>query len=219
MGTTGPDRVRDAAGSRRGRVLCPLQIGVDGIVSNLTVEHGPSETEDRIVIYPRRWKQVLFALGALVFVVAGFLIGVANGWQGNLGVLVAIYVGVPFFGLCFLYLIFRIAVPRPALIVSDEGILDNASVVGAGLIRWDEVKDIRATSFGTERVLVIVPKDETTILARQNPVKRRLMRMNKSLANCIVCIPGNILPMTCEELRDQIRQYRKARRRRRRIQS
>lgn len=181
-----------------------------GSMRDMAVERERKETTDPIVIYPRRWKLVLFACGALGFTLAGLAIGLASDWRTTPTVVVATYIGVPFFGFGFLYLTFRLVVRKPALVVSDEGILDNASAVGAGLIRWDEVKDIRATSFGAERMLVIVPKDEAAILARQNLVKRLVMRMNKSLSGYIVCIPGNILPMPCDELRDEIKHYWKA---------
>jgi hypothetical protein len=59
---------------------------------------------------------------------------------------------------------------------------------------------------------VIVPKDEAALLARQNPVKRLLMRANKGLAGYVVCIPENALPMTSEDLLGEIKHYRKLRR-------
>jgi hypothetical protein len=182
------------------------------------VEQGRGGTEDQLVIYPRRWKPALFTCGALVFVLAGIAIGLGSDWRASPGVVVASYMGVPFFGFCFLYLVSRLVARKPAVIVSEVGILDNATALGAGMIRWDEVRDVRVTPFGTERMLVIVPKDEAALLARQHPIKRLFMRMNKSLANAIVCIPQNILPMMCEELRDEIRRYRKMRRSRGRNQ-
>lgn len=181
-------------------------------MNDMTITHGQDGIDDRIAIYPRRWKMVLFAIGALLFVIAGLAIGLAGSWEATAAVVIATYAGVPFFGFGFLYFLYRFIIPKPALIVNDEGILDNASVVTAGLILWEEIKDIRATSFGTERMLVILPKDDEAILARQNPVKRLLMRMNRQLGGYIVWIPGNILPMSCEALRDEIKGFRKARR-------
>lgn len=155
---------------------------------------------------------MLLALGALSFVTAGLVIGSAGGWRASSTVLVATYLGVPFFGLCFLYLIYRLGVPKPAVVVSTEGILDNATALGVGMIRWDEIREVRATSVGTERMIAIVPKDEAVILARQNPVKRLFLRMNKGIANYIVCIPESVLPMTREELLGELRRYRRIRR-------
>ena len=164
------------------------------------------------MVYPRRWKMALLACGALGFVLAGLVIGYAAGWRPNLATAIATYVGVPFFGYCLLYLLFRLAVRTPSVVVSAEGIVDNATALGAGMIRWDEVREVRATSFGAQRMVAIVPKDEAALLARQNPVKRLLMRMNKRLANYVICIPENTLPMTREELLEEIRRYRKLRR-------
>lgn len=173
---------------------------------------GRGGTGDRLVVYPRRWKLALLACGALGFVLAGLVIGYAAGWRPNPVTAVATYVAVPFFGYCFLDLVYRLAVRRPAVVVSEEGILDNATALGAGMIRWEEVRGVRATSFGAQRMVAIVPKDEAALLARQNPAKRLLMRANKSLANYIVCIPESTLPMTREELLEEIGRYRRMRR-------
>jgi len=173
------------------------------------VETGRGGTQDRLVVYPRRWKLALLACGALAFVLAGLVIGYAAGWRPSVLTVVATYAAVPFFGYCFLYLLYRLAVRTPSLVVSAEGILDNATALGAGMVRWEEVREVRATSFGTRRMVVIVPKDEAAILARQNPAKRLLMRANKRLANYVIGIPEDTLPMTREELLDEIKWYRR----------
>jgi hypothetical protein len=181
-------------------------------MSEATVEKSQGGTQDRLVVYPRRWKMALLACGALGFVLAGLVIGYAAGWRPNLATAIATYVGVPFFGYCFLYLLFRLAIRKPSVVVSAEGVLDNATAVGAGMIRWEEVREVRATSFGAQRMVAIVPKDEAAILARQNPARRFLMRTNKRLAGYVVCIPENTLPMTREELLEEIKRYRRMRR-------
>lgn len=170
-------------------------------------------TEDRLVIYPRRWKLALLALGALAFVFTGLWIGgLFGGPKAGLGmVVVATYVGVPVFGLCFVYALYRLVVRKPALVVSREGILDNASALGAGMIRWEEIREVRSCHFGTQRMLVIVPRDEGAILARQNPAKRLLMLVNKSLAGYAVNIPQNVLPMSDGDVIEEIKRYRKTR--------
>lgn len=182
------------------------------VMSGAKVENGQGGTQDPLVVYPRRWKLALFALGALLFVVAGLVIGLAAGWRPNVVIVLVTYLGVPFFGFCFLYLSYRFAVRKPAVVVSEEGILDNATYLGAGMIGWEEIRAVRTSLFGTQRMLVIVPKDEAAILARQKLVKRLFMRMNKRLVNYIICIPENILPMTREELLEEIKRYRKMRR-------
>jgi hypothetical protein len=168
--------------------------------------------EARLVVYPRRGKLALLALGALAFVISGLVIGAAASWRPYPVTVVATYVGVPFFGFCLLHLLSRLVVRRPAVVVSEEGIWDNATALGVGMIRWEEVRDVRATSFGTHRMVAIVPKDDAAILARQPPPKRLAMRMNKRLATYLICIPEQTLPMTREELLAEIKRYRAMRR-------
>ncbi len=49
-------------------------------------------------------------------------------------------------------------------------------------------------------MLVIVPKDSDAILARQNWIKKRLLRMNLRLGYPLINIPQVILPVTVDQL-------------------
>ncbi len=180
------------------------------------LDSGPGVGEPAFVVYPRRWKLALFASGSLAFVLAGLWIGgVFGGARRSTAIIVvATYVGVPFFALCFLYLLFRLVVRKPSVVVSEEGVLDNASALGAGMIRWEEIKDVRSRLFGTQRMIVIVLRDEQPILARQNPVKRFFMLLNKRLIGYAINIPENTLPLPAEELIREIKRYRAEARRR-----
>lgn len=166
--------------------------------------------EDRIVVYPSRWKLLLLALGALLFVVFGCLIGL--GWlDAPLDqVIIAAYVGVPFFGLCFAYLVYRLISPKPSLIVDERGIYDNASALGAGWIRWEEIEEMYAFEYRGQTMLGIIPKDEEEILGRLSLLKRSVMRINTALpgVECPVNIPQTALPITIEELLQRIERFR-----------
>lgn len=164
---------------------------------------------DRLVVYQRRWKLVLFALYSLVFVVLGLWIGgFFSSVEAPLGlVIAATYVGVPLFGLCLLYWVYGLVVRKPALVLSEEGILDNASAIGAGMIRWEEIKDLYTFQYGRESLIGIVPTDEEAILARQTLARRLIMRINKRLVGSSINIPRNTLRISDIELFNSMKSY------------
>lgn len=168
--------------------------------------------EDRLVIYPSRGKLALLALGALAFVVAGLWLGGVFGdmdlSQGL--VVITTYIGVPFFGLCLVYLLYRLVVRKPALIVSAEGIVDNASATGAGPVGWDEMHEILPTEVSGKPMLGIVPRDEEQILDRQNPLKRFIMSVNRNMTGFVILIPETALPMSIDELLGEIQRFPEA---------
>jgi hypothetical protein len=72
------------------------------------------EGSDNLVVYPSRWKAAAVFAGALLFVA----LGVAFHWFrediriGTGTLLITSYVGVPFFGRCAAYALYRLTVRR-----------------------------------------------------------------------------------------------------------
>lgn len=162
------------------------------------------------VIYPKKLKLLFLALGALVFILLGFYFArnrIALGlplWV----IVVSSYVGIPFFGLCLAYTTYRLFIPKPAVIISDEGIFDNASAVGAGMIRWEEVADVFAYDFVGQRMLGIIPVNEEEVLGRQSRIKRVVARMNRGIATAPFNISQSALPISVDELLIRIEERR-----------
>lgn len=174
-----------------------------------------SGTEQSLVVYPRRWKLAQMALGASALVLVGlFIVFFSEVIEVRAGIIIIIvayvvaYIGVPFFGVGLIYLLYRLVVRKPALVVSAEGIYDNASALSAGQLRWEEIELVCPYSFGSQRMLGITLKEEQAVLARQNSLKRPLMRVNKHLAGYPINLPQNSLPMTVDELMPDINRYR-----------
>jgi hypothetical protein len=120
-------------------------------------------------------------------------------------------VGVPFFGLCFLYACYRLIVPKPAVIVNHEGIFDNASAISAGLVKWDEIADVFVSYFMGQSFLSVVPVDIEAFLRRQPVFKIWLMKANAGLVAAPINIPQSMLRMKVEELASEIQKYRQMR--------
>jgi hypothetical protein len=163
-----------------------------------------SEHSDRLVFYPSRRKTLLVLLGSIVFVVIGIWIGtpgVARGvaiWK----VVIASYVGVPFFVACGLYAAYRLARHRPAVEIDSTGITDAASALGAGRLSWDEVDHVVLYKYSGQSMLGIVPRDLDIFLRRQHAVRRSLIKLSVALGCAPVNVPQVGLRMKVAELAD-----------------
>lgn len=153
---------------------------------------------NEVVIYPNRLKLLGFAAGSLAFVLFGLY---AGGKPGPLSLVIFAYgVVVPVFGLLFAYAVYRLSVRRPLLVISDEGLFDNASAVGAGMLRWEEIAEVFTFELAGQRFIGIVPVDMEAVIARQPRLKRAMAKMNRGMSGTPFNIPQNMLPMPTEEL-------------------
>jgi hypothetical protein len=161
-----------------------------------------SDESHRLVIYPSRLKGILVLMGALALIAGAVAIAAFREEMGvglALSALV-IYVGIPFFSAGAVYALYRLIVTRPAVVVDDEGITDNASAMGVGFIAWDEIERIAVYKFNGQSMLGIHPKDLSAVLARQGWLKRNLIRTNGWLGCAPINIPQVVLPIKVDEL-------------------
>lgn len=161
---------------------------------------------DDVIIYPSKVKTLLIAAGSLMFVALGVYLaaGRVHMRLPLWAVVVSSYIGVPFFGLCFLYALYRLLSPKPSVVISREGIFDNASAAGAGLLKWEEIANIFPYDFMGQRMLGIVPRDAEAVMARQPPFKRLLAKMNRGLVQAPFNIPQSSLSVSVDELLREI---------------
>lgn len=156
-----------------------------------------------IVIFPSNKKMVLIAIGSFIFIAVGAFIIISSSASLH-GRLVGGYLGVFFFGFCLVYAVFRLVNPLPSLVISDGGLFDNASAVGAGMLHWSEISEVKIYSFISQRYLGIVPKDLKSVLKRQGILKRWTMRLNQGLVGAPFNIPEFMLPVKLEEILEAI---------------
>ncbi|HEX6189909.1 MAG TPA: STM3941 family protein [Pyrinomonadaceae bacterium] len=172
-----------------------------------------------IVIYTKRRYLIAMAAGSLLLVgacVYPLVYGFDISGRDSLGRFFKLitpeifYVGAPVFSLAFIYICYRLLKPTPSVIINQEGVFENASVFGAGLIRWEEIESMFIYQVMNNAFLGIVPVDLDAILARQPPIKRFLFKMNKGMAQAPFAISEGGLPMSVEELLSRIVSYREA---------
>ncbi len=178
---------------------------------------------DEIKIYPSKSKQLRRAAADAVFLLIGLWMAFSpEGLEispeliSGLGILLILLSG---FSLVFV--LPRLFSPKPLLVISQEGISDNASSVRVGLIRWEEIEHVfsytstlsRTGLAGPTRArtyLGIVPKNLEMISLRLSPLKTLLLRANKVLFRAPINIPDRYLPVSIDELLERTREYREA---------
>ncbi len=78
--------------------------------------------------------------------------------------------------------------------MNREGIVDNASAIGVGLIRWEEIERMYGQSSKALTWLCIVPRNVETFISRQSPFKGLLLRLSEVLFGAPIRIPDRSLP-------------------------
>jgi hypothetical protein len=160
-------------------------------------------TSSELVVPTSRPKLIAVVAGSAAFVAAG-------AWMLTMAEREGLFIGtvavasIAFFGACGAYALFRIAQPTPAVVINRQGIVDNASAVSVGFIRWDEIGELREYRFRNQAFLGIVPRDLDAVLARQPAWKRFAIRANLRLGAAPVNIPQAVLPMKVTDLLREI---------------
>jgi len=128
-----------------------------------------------LLVYASRWKALWLTLCMLIPATLLLLGIVFLKTSGVALVIIPILIALFLYGAAYYF--YRLISRKPLLIVNVEGIFDNGSSVGVGLIRWDEIAgmfvwDQYIRLFITNHYLCIIPNDVDAIVARQNWLKR-----------------------------------------------
>ncbi len=173
-------------------------------------------SEDSMIVYPGKGRMLLLSILSLAFAVGSIWAafnresileearGVTLVTAPILPIVVA--VGIPFFSLCTVYLVYRFIKPKPSLRIDKDGIDENASFVGVGKIRWDEIERVVMYSMMGQKMIGIIPKDFEPFLERQSGVKRTLLSMNKK-KEIPISIPQNASDVPLEAVLEFVGQF------------
>jgi len=115
-------------------------------------------------------------------------------------------IGFSVLGLLFLR---RFRSKEPYLVISVDGIYDNASGMssGAGQIEWSEIDDIRLSSYQGLPCVELVPKNRERFLRRFGWMER--INRSSRLGYPAVALRGPLLPVEPDVLVEQMREYRR----------
>jgi hypothetical protein len=134
--------------------------------------------QERIEIKLSKAKGILTLLGSVVFVLVSlWLLSFADQRDRYTPTFVksAGYIGVIFFGLCGLYIFYKLFDTKPGLIIDDKGILDNSSAASEHLITWDRIIGVRIGQVKSTRFILIDLADPEQFMNEMKGIKRTLM--------------------------------------------
>gem|GEM_PF-88308 len=161
-----------------------------------------------IIEIPLSKRKIIVALFiSLLFEALGLWLVIARPSSSNpiLGnpILIAVVglAAIVFFGMGIIVLLRKLKDKRPGLIISNEGILDNASGVAAGVIPWSDIQEIKLAHVMSQKFLMLIVKDPQQYIQREtNAIKRKGMELNYKNYGSPISISAAALKINFNEL-------------------
>lgn len=166
--------------------------------------------QERIEIKLSKGKGILTFLGSIAFVVSSiWLIDYADKKEVvNIGpfeldpvaVIVIGYVGLSFFGLAGLYILYKLFDKKPGLIIDKEGIYDNSSAAAGHLIKWERIKGLRIEQIMSTKFILIDIENPEEFMNGVNGLKKKLMWSTYKMYGTPTSISSSTLSCDFDEL-------------------
>jgi hypothetical protein len=113
-----------------------------------------------------------------------------------------------FFSISLVYYIKKWRDKKPALIINNDGILDNTSMFSVGHILWKDTKYISVEEVYTNRSICIFLDNADKYLNRQtNFLKRKFMQLNSKKRGLYVTFPEAALDYNFDELNNILKSF------------
>lgn len=168
-----------------------------------------SSTKTEIALSKKKLTKLF--LGCVMFVLLGlwFVVhppAIRNSLFGN-PVLIFIIgmASIVFFGMIGFYIFKKFFDNSPGIIISDEGVFDNASGVCVGFIPWTDILEIGETIVANKKFINIIVKNPQEYIDREkNAFKRKLKQMNYKSYGTVIGIQSSGLKCTYPELKTLI---------------
>lgn len=165
------------------------------------------DEERRIALAARKDLVAFVMLGSALFTIAGAALTVQGVQAGMEGLFKALVAGLAtlLFGLSSASLATTLVSSRPAFQVDDAGIYDNTSLMGAGLIKWEEIAVISYFHFMVQGYILIEPNDVSAFARQHNVLRRAVLWINSKISPASICIPQSYLDIAPWDLLRAIR--------------
>jgi hypothetical protein len=139
---------------------------------------------------------IAFITGLMIYIYTAFIFV-------SVYAMVSILLGPP-----ILYLaIKKLASNQPAIIISDNGIFENSSIISVGFIQWNDNLAVEKTVLFNQNavVLVISNKMLSSFIARETDIlKRLIMKANYQTCGTLVTIFENSIDVDFDAFADLV---------------
>jgi hypothetical protein len=177
--------------------------------------------QERIEIKLSKTKGMLAFLGSLGLVATSiWLIAYAGTHEiFNMGflkldprvIIVVGYVGLFFFGICGLYIFYKLFDNEPGLVINNDGIYDNSSAAAGHLIKWERVTGLRIENVMSTKFILIDIENPEQFMDEAGGVKKKLLWGTYKMYGTPTSIASTALSCNFDELFTIIDQRLKAR--------
>ncbi|MEL6717827.1 MAG: STM3941 family protein [Bacteroidota bacterium] len=119
-----------------------------------------------------------------------------------IGILVII-----FFGAVLVFMILKFFDDRMGLILNKNGLIDNSSGTSMGLIRWNDIIEVKMEQVKSTKFLLIFIKNPEEYIGRGKSLsisKYQLLKLNNKTYGTPICISANFLECDFIELKNMI---------------
>jgi|SRR5690554_5010817 len=116
-------------------------------------------------------------------------------------------IGFLFFGYAVITMIKKIFVDKSlGIVINEDGITDNSSYTGVGLIKWKDIKAIRKNEVASTKFLLInLTNPEEYITKNKSKIKQKLLTMNYRSYGTPITISSNFIDCDFSVLEETIR--------------
>ena len=160
---------------------------------------------NKIEIAFNKWKLLLAIIGSALFVWLGiYLVFIWTEDPSTSYPLVKKIVGgisILFFGAVGLFGIYKLVLNKSALVISDEGILDNSSSTSFGLIKWETITGFKIEEMMSQKFLVIHVTNPEELIEQAKGLRKKVMKNNYSMYRTPITIPSSVINYKLVELK------------------
>ncbi len=163
------------------------------------------------VIKSSNKKFILWTIGGGIFVVLGILFIFSPDKfitlliKNTLLIRLIGIIAVIFFGFALIILTKKVLFDKNlGIIINEEGIIDNSSFVGVGLIKWEDITSIEKSKVRSTYFLLINVKNPKYYINTPNRIKSNLLKANYKSYGTPISISANFISCSFAQLENII---------------
>jgi hypothetical protein len=151
-----------------------------------------------------KWKLLLAVAASALFVVLGiFLLFIWSEEAGSSNPMAKKIIGgilIVFFGAVSAFGFVKMLSKKCALLINDEGILDNTTASSFGLIKWENITGFKIEEMMSRNYLVIHVNNGEEMIEKSKGMVRKTMKMNFSMYLTPYAIPSTVVNYKLDDL-------------------
>lgn len=161
---------------------------------------------DKIEIPSSKTKIILVLIGCFVFVILGFFFILKPEFFISPIVRTVLFIQIVgsvvilFFGLGGIYGCKKLLDRKIGLVIDIEGIYDNSNASSIGLIKWDDIINIKTEQVSSAKFLLVYIRNPKEYISREKGFKKKLMEANYKMYGTPLSITSNTLQCNFHEL-------------------